>query len=72
MSALFPRATVRRYCALSTALLMLLFFLSGASCASQTAARAKYVFLMIGDGMAESQRIAAERFAAGERAASPS
>ena len=33
-------------------------------------ARAKYVFLMIGDGMAEGQRIAAERFAAGERAAS--
>ena len=68
MSALFPRATVRRYCALSTALLLLLFFLSGASFASQTAARAKYVFLMIGDGMGEAQRLAAERFLAGERA----
>ncbi len=69
MSELFLRALRRRYCAVSVTLLLLLLFLSGASFASQTAA-AKYVFLMIGDGMAESQRIAAERFAAGERAAS--
>ncbi len=70
MSVLFPSVPLRRrYSVVSVALLFLLLFSSGASFASQTATKAKYVFLMIGDGMALAQRNVAELYLAGERGA---
>ena len=69
MSVLSVRISARwRRFAASLAVLVLLLFSSGVSCAAQ-ATTAKYVFLMIGDGMGLAQRTAAELYLAAERGA---
>ncbi len=68
VSARLYRASAQRR---RSVFLLVVFVLCALSASSAfAAARAKYVFLMIGDGMAEGQRTAAELFAAGEREAS--
>ena len=70
MSVPSVRVSVRwRSVAASVAVMALLLFSSGASHASQGATTAKYVFLMIGDGMGLAQRTAAELYLAAETGA---
>ncbi len=70
MSVLSVRVSARwRRFAASLAVLALLLVSSGVSFASPATTKAKYVFLMIGDGMGIVQRTAAEIYLAAERGA---